>query len=334
MEISNTSLTNEEGTNGFTFPAVAVGFTVVITCISLLGNSAVIAVARIDNELRLQVSNLLIVNLAATDLFTSLLVMIPSVTALVYDRWILGDALCKLHCSLNYCFIIVSMLTLSFITIDRGVAMKNPLRYVQTMTICRIGLMISYVWIHGLVFAVVPSLNDWVHYDNTEAVCTIKWKIDAGIIAYVTVAFTCCFFIPAGIIMFYNFTILRSALKLKHNIVQPKLLRSETSTIAKMLGSRKIPNSQGRRHSSGFINQKIFKSILVVVLVFFVCMTPFCVTKLLKVLVGVDVVPPWISLFSTVIQFTSSATNPFIYAVFRKDFRDAFRRLLRHLFVF
>ncbi|XP_022246518.1 5-hydroxytryptamine receptor 1A-alpha-like [Limulus polyphemus] len=334
MEISNTSLTNKEGTKDFTVSAVAVGFTLVITCISLLGNSAVIAITRMDNELRLQVSNLLIVNLAVTDLLTSLLVMIPSVTALFYERWILGDALCKLHCSFNYCFIIVSMLSLSLITIDRGVAMKNPLRYVQTMTNCRIGLMISYVWIHGLVFAIVPSLNDWVHFDYSEAVCTIKWEVDVGIITYVTAAFMCCFILPAGIIVFYNFSILRSALKLKHNVIQPKLLQSETSTIERMLGTRKISSSQGRRHSTGFINQKIVKSILVIILVFFVCMTPFCLTKLLKVLVGVHVVPPWLSLFSTAIQFTASATNPFIYAVFRRDFRDAFKRLIRRLFVF
>ncbi|XP_076313685.1 5-hydroxytryptamine receptor 4-like [Tachypleus tridentatus] len=319
-----------EGGRGFASSVAAATFTVTITCLSLLGNVAVIVAARTDNELRLHVSNLLIVNLAVTDLLTSLMVTIPSITTLVYDRWILGDALCKLHCILNYCFIIVSILSLSMITIDRAVAVKHPLRYVQIMTTCRIGFMIGYAWLQGLAFSIIPCVYNWIHFDYWEAVCAIKWEVNLAIIAYVIIAFLCCFIAPAGTIVFYNTTILRSAQKVKHSIILPKILQTETAKIPERI--RGAPGSNDRCQSVRLAHQKIVRSILVVTFVFFLCMTPFCLTKLLKVLLGAEALPKWTNLFSTIIQFTASATNPFIYAIFRRDFRYALKQLPRRLF--
>ncbi|XP_022244479.1 octopamine receptor beta-1R-like [Limulus polyphemus] len=319
-----------EDDRDFASSVVAAAFTITITCLSLLGNITVIVVARTDSELKLHVSNLLIVNLAVTDLLTSLLVMIPSITTLIYDRWILGTALCKLHCTLNYCFIIVSMLSLSLITIDRAVAVKHPLRYAQIMTTCRIGFMIGYAWLQGLAFALIPSVYNWVHFDYWEAVCAIKWEVNLPIIAYVVIAFLCCFIIPAGIIVFYNTTILWSAQKMKHNTILPKLLQTKTAK-----GSERIRGASGsndRCQSVGLARQKIARSIIVIIFVFLLCMTPFCLIKLLKVLLGAEAIPTWANLFSTIIQFTASATNPFIYAIFRRDFRYALKRLPRRLF--
>ena len=46
-----------------------------------------------------------------------------------------------------------------------------------------------------------------------------------------------------------------------------------------------------RRHNTAVKESTIVKSLLIVVLVFFICMTPFSVTKLLKVM-SVWLVPP------------------------------------------
>ena len=71
---------------------------------------------------------------------------------------------------------------------------------------------------------------------------------------------------------------------------------------------------------------KTIRSLLVVVALFFVCMTPFCVTKFLKVVFNdASEVPGYANLISSYFQYISSMVNPFIYAIFRADFRNAYR---------
>ena len=77
-------------------------------------------------------------------------------------------------------------------------------------------------------------------------------------------------------------------------------------------------------------HRRIIRSISIVVAIFFVCMTPFCVTKLVKIIfLREDLVPGWLNLLASVVQFMSSATNPFIYGFFRPDFKRAFMRIYR-----
>ena len=51
---------------------------------------------------------------------------------------------------MNYCLIVVSMMTLGFISLDRFVHIKYPLQYANMMTVCRIRLLIIWTWIQGL----------------------------------------------------------------------------------------------------------------------------------------------------------------------------------------
>jgi len=50
---------------------------------------------------------------------------------------------------MNYCLIVVSMLSLGFVSVDRFVHIVYPLRYVDIMTVSRIRLLIAWTWIQG-----------------------------------------------------------------------------------------------------------------------------------------------------------------------------------------
>ena len=70
---------------------------------------------------------------------------------------------------------------------------------------------------------------------------------------------------------------------------------------------------------------KTIRSLLVVVAIFFICMTPFCATKFLKVIFeDANRVPGYANLIASYFQYTASMVNPFIYAIFRPDFRNAY----------
>ncbi|XP_043191277.1 tyramine/octopamine receptor-like [Amphibalanus amphitrite] len=92
------------------------------------------------------------------------------------------------------------------------------------------------------------------------------------------------------------------------------------------------PLTSGQERHLVRSHRRIIRSISIVVAIFFVCMTPFCVTKLVKIIfLREDLLPGWLNLLASVVQFMSSATNPFIYGFFRPDFKRAFLRIYRKM---
>jgi len=64
-----------------------------------------------------------------------------------------------------------------------------------------------------------------------------------------------------------------------------------------------------------------------VILVSFICLfLPYILTRVLGV-AGLQIAQP-VKLVTSLISFLAYATNAFIYAIFNRDFRDAFRRIL------
>ncbi|XP_074652990.1 histamine H2 receptor-like [Tubulanus polymorphus] len=287
-------------------------FLFVIMMFSMFGNIFVIIVTFRTPKLSAQIANMFLINLAVTDLSNSALVMLPSFVALIQDKWMLTFAICQLQCSLNYVFIIVSMLTLAFISIDRYVAIVHSLRYPVLMKKSYVIGLIVYTWFQGVLFAIAPVIADWVHFDYWEIVCAIDWFVKSnGIIVYVIVANLLCFMAPGAIMVFTYYKIIAVTKKLKSQVFDVRTKQMKRSLTA----------------------SKTITSLIVVVVVFFICMTPFCLTKLFKSIfrTNLNAVPPHLNTVSALIQYTASATNPLIYGIFRKDFRAAFIKQLQKI---
>ena len=228
--------------------------------------------------------------------------------------------LCNICCAANYCFIIVSMLTLAFISIERYIAVVHPLRHNVMITSSVVAGMVIYPWCQGVIFASVPSILHWVHYDYWEAVCAINWFYQKKqAVYYVISAFTLCFALPGGVMMYCYISIMKEAQRSQRKIIK----------ISPQDSKKSKENRNALNIAKKFAQTtKTLRSLLVVVLLFFICMTPFCVTKLLKVIANSDsIVPPYVNLMSSYFGYLSSLVNPFIYAIFRADFRSAYRRL-------
>ena len=238
--------------------------------------------------------------------------------SLIWDVRSVSPPWCDLQCAANYCLIIVSMVTLSLISMDRYLAVLYPLRYSTWVTKKRVAVALCWPWLQGFAFAVSPAILKWVHYDYWEAVCAIDWHgAQEQAVYYVIVACILCFGVPGSIMLYCYFHIIREARKCQRH-VQPSVSSSSTSQSSQM--------SQNLKQAL-----KTITSLLVVVVVFFVCMTPFCITKLLKVVISNTIVPGYVNLASSYLEFLASVTNPLIYGVFRRDFRFAYRHLLWHL---
>ena len=296
-----------QGLRGIIETVVPAALLLVIIVLSVLGNLAVIIAVWRTPSLREKTSSIFLINLSVTDLMNASLVMPSALVSLVADGWLLGTPWCYAQCGLHYCFIVVSMLTLSIISVDGYFAVIRPLHYFNIVTSRRTKMAVSYTWLQGLVFALVPVMYTWVVYDYWEVVCAIDWDNYShdGAQTYVTIAFVVCFLIPTCVMVFCYIKI---------------SIAASASSARQPQHSRNI----GRQVSK---NIKVIQSLAVVVITFFICMTPFCVTKVIKIFLSSSSLPPYIDLASSCFAFISSASNPFIYGIFRREFRQAFKKL-------
>ncbi|XP_067681977.1 octopamine receptor beta-1R-like [Haliotis asinina] len=294
--------------------ALLSAFIILIILFAITGNIAVIFAIHTSHHLKEEMSNMFIVNLSITDLTSALVVMGSALVAISTDSWPLGQAWCDIVCAVNYCMIIVSMLNLCFISVDRYIAIVHAMQYNLLMTRRRIFLMIAYSWFQGAMFACIPVIFRWVKYDYWEAICAIQWHEQRDrALYYVIIAFIMCFLLP-GLILILCYSQILKFTKANQRVIATCDFNTQTVGV-------KYPTSS-----------KAMYGLLVVVVAYFVCMTPFSVTKLYKVSVAEDhVLPDYLNLVASLTGYLSSAVNPLIYGIFRRDFRKAFQLVFKKI---
>lgn len=285
-----------------------------IAIISIIGNAAVVIVSFKFETLRTQIRNLLIVYLSSVDILTALLVMMPSALSIALDYWPLGDRMCKFHAFLNYSFACASSVNLMIISVDRAIALAYPFKYHSKMT-RKVMLKICF-FIFTVSFAVgcLCGLPDWTQFNYTEAACTMKYTTKGEVYYAYTAACFACGYIPLGAITFCCIYIIHTA------------RRSEK----KNLFIRRITNKNSSNviSETGYPFNKTMKSMIVVIIAYVVLYSPYGISKQIKVVLLIEM-PPEVNLLSTIFMYLSSAVNPFIYAILRKDYRDAFKKLVK-----
>ncbi|XP_048515832.1 dopamine D2-like receptor isoform X2 [Athalia rosae] len=118
---------------------------VVVPCLTLFGNVLVIlAVAR---ERALQtVTNYFIVSLALADLLVAVLVMPFAVYVLVNGAWSLPGFVCDFYIAMDVTCSTCSIFNLVAISIDRYIAVTQPIKYAKHKNNRRVWLTILLVW--------------------------------------------------------------------------------------------------------------------------------------------------------------------------------------------
>ncbi|KAG8180406.1 hypothetical protein JTE90_022755 [Oedothorax gibbosus] len=280
--------------------------TVIIALASIFGNMAVIIGFFFDETLRSQVGNRLIVYLSCTDTLTAILVMLPSALSVALNYWPFGIAACKMHAFFNYSFSCSSSANVAFISVDRAIAVAYPLKYQSIVTDKVIFGFMGWLIFQGSTIGTILGLLKWSGYDNAEGVCAIDYTAnDTQAVFYLfNSACIVCYFIPVSIISVSTFLIINIAYRSGKRDNQPMFVRRQKNSHMK----------------------KTIKSMIVVVATYYICFTPYAMSKLAKVLLRVDM-PPWLNYATTITIFINSASNPFIYAILRKDYREAFKKI-------
>lgn len=294
--------------------------------LGVLGNLATCLVI-IKNEYMRTTTNIYLFNLALADLGTLVLAM-PAELYLMWRQypWTFGEVLCDVKVVITETLIYASILTIVAFTIERYQAICHPLSLNSRSGAGRAKRMILLVWVVSLVSALPWSLFAKVNYIKYKgrdleqsAWCSMPYNEEApdNMPLYVTVAATFLYFvIPFTIVLFLY---LRIGLTMKRS----KMQRCAASTGGSGCEAESS-YSQGRR--------TVIRMLIVVVVAFFICWTPFHSQRLLFVVVTLygswterlQQVQHVLFMVSGVFYYFNSILNPILYTILSKRFRRGF----------
>ncbi|CAK9821037.1 Orexin receptor type 2 [Anthophora plagiata] len=298
-----------------------------IFVVGLMGN-ALVCIAVYRNHTMRTVTNYFIVNLAVADFLVLLLCLPFTVLWDITETWFLGLTLCKAVPYLQTVSVTVSILTLTFISIDRWYAICFPLRFKSTTG--RAKTAIIGIWAIALLFD-IPDLVV-LHIVPPEHLkvktilftqCAISWSQSSQ----VTFTVVKLIFLYTGPLLFMSVAywqivrVLWSSDIPGHNALPSRA--SQMSQIPASGGGNPEMQLRSRR--------KAAKMLVTVVITFAICYFP---VHLLSVLRYTTTLPSnkWINAISLIAHglcYFNSAVNPLIYNFMSGKFRKEFRRTFR-----
>ncbi|XP_058466990.1 5-hydroxytryptamine receptor 1D [Malaya genurostris] len=164
--------------------------------ITVIGNTLVILSVATTRRLR-TVTNCFVMSLAVADWLVGIFVMPPAVILFVVDKWQLGWILCDIWISLDVLLCTASILSLCAISVDRYLAVTQPLTYSKRRRSKRLALlMIFVVWLVALAITCPPILG-WYDQDRKRNEC--QYNQNKG---YVVFSAMGSFFIPMSVMLY------------------------------------------------------------------------------------------------------------------------------------
>ena len=294
-----------------------IGATVAVSLllvVSLIGNLLIVLIVYKTPTLRKPI-NMLIANMAMSDLLFPIFTFPVYLAYLHVGRWLiggnLGQALCKLHVFGTYISSLVSVQSLVLITVDRFGAVVVPLRS-PLITSKQCPFFIVATWIIAMaVHSPYLAVSKLVEYPGGMR-CTSQWRETFGANANRN------FVLVVAIVFFYTPFVLLAIL---YSVILIKLKRQvhpgEPSANAEEQRTRRI--------------RGVLKMAIAIVVAVFICWIPRFSSGMIYFLSA-----PKSSnscsfklydLITFFMGFANCAINPIICLIFSSNYRQALKRL-------
>ncbi|XP_030614757.1 trace amine-associated receptor 13c-like [Archocentrus centrarchus] len=249
-------------------------------------------------------TNILLLSLAVSDFLVGLLLM-PAKILRDTACWFLGQLTCFLY---NYvCFIVTSASVgvMMLISVDRYVAICDPLHYPTRITDRRIKLCVCLCWLCSVFYNILLIKNDLLQpfqHNSCYGECIYVTDLIAG-----TTDIVLTFIVPVFVIIVLYMRVFVVA------VSQARAMRSHVTAVTLQLSV--TPKKS---------ELKAARTLGVLVLVFLTCFCPYYCVSLL----GDELFNSSSASFVFYLFYFNSCLNPVIYAMFYPWFRKAVKLIV------
>ncbi|KAF6201362.1 hypothetical protein GE061_005810 [Apolygus lucorum] len=175
----------------------------------ILANVTIIA-AFVNSRGPGEVINCYLLSLAVADLLIGLCVVPLSVYPALIQKWVYGDLVCRLVGYLEVTLWAVTVYTFMWISVDRYLAVRKPLRYDTVQTKIRCQCWMALTWVSAAMMCCPPLLGfNQPTFDNDALVCLLDWK---NMAAY-SITLAVIILGPSVITIVYTYTYIFSMMK-------------------------------------------------------------------------------------------------------------------------
>ncbi|XP_068428974.1 trace amine-associated receptor 13c-like [Clinocottus analis] len=251
-------------------------------------------------------TNLLLLSLAVSDFFVGFLMLF--LMMLSDGCWLFGDFLCTLYNVLGYIITSASVGTMVLISVDRYVAICEPLQYPIKVTQKRVRVCVCLCWICSVFInslLLKDNLEQPGRYNSCFGECVVVINYIAGL---ADLFFS--FIAPVTIIIVLYMRVFVVA------VSQARAMRSHVAA---------LPLKSSVTVTAKKSEMKAARALGVVIVVFLLCLCPYyCVA-----LTGQDtLLNDSTAAFVTCLFYFNSCLNPMIYAFFYRWFRKAIKLIV------
>ncbi|XP_026151672.1 trace amine-associated receptor 13c-like [Mastacembelus armatus] len=244
-------------------------------------------------------TNSLLLSLAVSDFFVGLLMFFQIM--LIDGCWLLGNIMCALYQYLAYIITSASVGTMVLISIDRYVAVCDPMHYSTKVTQERVQVCVCLCWICSVIFqslVLKENLEEPGRYISCSGECVVVGNYIAGLVDVVL-----SFVGPVTVIITLYMRVFVVA------VSQARAMRSHITTVT-VQGSVTVTVKKSEL--------KAARTLGVVVVVFLICLCPYYFVTL----TGQDnLLHASSAAFVICLFYFNSCLNPLIYAFFYPWFR-------------
>ncbi|XP_067372095.1 trace amine-associated receptor 13c-like [Channa argus] len=249
-------------------------------------------------------TNLLLLSLAVSDFFVGLLMLFQIM--LIDGCWFLGNIMCSLYSAFDTIVTSTSIGIMVLISVDRYVAICDPLHYSIKVTPRRVTVCVSLCWICSFfLFCVLmrDHLKQPGRYHSCVGECVLIFQFIDHIVALIF-----SFIAPVTVVIVLYMRVFVVA------VSQARAMRSH-------IANTTLQHSVKAKKSE----IKAARSLGVVILVFLLCICPYFSVAL----TGQDTLLNASSaVFIICLFYFNSCLNPMIYAFFYPWFRKSLRLII------
>ncbi|KAL9966034.1 hypothetical protein ACROYT_G024043, partial [Oculina patagonica] len=277
---------------------------------ALLGNIVLFPAVYKINTIRSR-QNFYLLSLAATDILNAVVCMPLTLLVLIQGTWPFGDFICQLQGSLISISATVSLLTLGTIAINRYVKIvRSASLYQKIFSKRNILISIAITWIATtfLMLSTFSFRKTVFHFHPGKCMCWLQINLKDRVGLYGQCLYAITVSITFTAIMFSYCKVFR---KVRAHFAQ-------------------VANSSIHNDSSvAFAEEvKITTMLFATILAFLICWVPSVIIDFYEMITGYYTLPRQVYFLNIFTFASSSAVNPLIYGLMKREFKEAYKKVV------